>query len=100
MIPDGMSRQSLRLFFTKYLLVSLILGGDPSDGCRGDLFRMKDDSSEKIVARPPLSRDIPLLGHKNGSFCIAGMQYYRELSVIDPSSFPIYFQLRGSKPWV
>src|SRR5258708_7878278 len=100
MIPDGMLRQPLRLFFTEYLLVSLILGGDPSNRCCGDLFRMKDDSSEEIVAHPLLSRDIPLSGHKDGSLCIFGTQYYWELGVIDPSSFPVYFWLRGGKPWV
>src|SRR5258708_39074704 len=100
MIPDGVSGQPLRLFFTEHLFVSLILGGDPSNGCCRDLFRVKDDSPEEIVARSFLSRDILLSGHEDGSFCVAGTQYYRELSIIDPSSFPIYFWLRGSKPWV
>src|SRR5258708_5016696 len=100
MIPDGMSRQPLRLFFAEYLFVSLILGGDPSDGYCGDLFRMEDDSPEEIVACPLLSRDILLSGHKNGPLCVVGMQYYRELGVIDPSSFPIYLWLCGGKPWV
>ena len=78
----------------------LIFGGNPSNGCRGDLFRVEDDPSEEVIACFFLSGEVPLSGHKNGLFCVVGSQYHWELCVVDPSSFPIYFWLCGSKPWV
>ena len=61
---------------------------------------MKDDSSEEVVVSPSFSRDISLSGYKDGFLRIVGSQYYWELGVIDPSSFPVYFWLCGGKPWV
>src|SRR5258708_4702022 len=80
--------------------MSLVFGGDASYGCRRDSFRMKDDSSKEVVVLFFLSRDVLLTRYKGSSFCVIGPKYYRELRVIDPSPFPIYFWLRGSEPWV
>src|SRR5258708_13174189 len=78
----------------------LVFGGDPSNGCCGDLFGVEDDSSKKIVIYSSLSGEIPLSGDKNGLLCITGAQYYGELGMINPSPFPIYLWLCGSKPRV
>ena len=51
MIPDSMSGQSLRFFFAEHLFVPLVFGGDSSDRGCGDYFRVKDDSSDKVVTR-------------------------------------------------
>src|SRR5258707_15305464 len=80
--------------------MSLVFGGDASYGCCRDSFRMEDDSSKEVVILLFLSRDVPLARYEDGSFCVIGSKYYWELRVVDPSSFPIYFWLRGSKPWV
>src|SRR5258707_9613598 len=80
--------------------MSLIFGGDTSDGCCRDSFRMKDDSPKEIVALFLCSRDISLSRYKNSPFCIVGPQYHWELCVINPPSFPVYFWLCGSKPWI
>src|SRR5258707_3092380 len=80
--------------------MSLVFGGDASYGCCRDSFRMEDDSSKEVMVFFLLSRDVPLTRYEDGSLCVMGSKYYRELCVIDPSSFPIYFGLCGSKPWV
>src|SRR5258708_39593989 len=100
MVPNGVPRQPLGFCFAEFCFVPLVLGGDPSDGCCGNLFWMKDDPPNEVIVFPSLSRDVPLSGHKNGLFCVVGSQYHWELCVVDPSSFPIYFWLCGSKPWV
>src|SRR5258707_5739419 len=100
MMPNGVSREPLRLFFTKHLLVSLVFGGDPSNGRCRDSFRMKDDPPKEIVVFPFPSRDISLSGYENSFPCVIGTQYHWELCMINPSPFPIYFWLCSSKPWV
>ncbi len=80
--------------------MSLVLGGDPSDGCCRDPFWVEDDPSEEVVVSPFLSRGISLSGYKDSFLRIVGSQYHWELCVINPSSFPIYFWLCGSKPWI
>src|SRR5258708_40052548 len=100
MIPDGVSRQPLRFVLTEYFLVSLVFRRDSSNGCRRDFFRVEDDPSKEVSACPLLSRDVPLSGYKDGPFCVVGTQYHWELCMVDPSSFPIYFWLCGSKPWI
>src|SRR5258708_36744323 len=80
--------------------MSLIFGGDASDGCCRDSLRMKDNPSKEVAILLWCSRNIPLLGYKDGPFCVVGSQYHWELRVIDPPSFPVYFWLCGSKPWI
>ena len=80
--------------------MSLVFGGDASYGYCRDSFRMEDDPSKEVVVLFFLSRDVPLTRYKNGSLCVMGSKYYRELCIIDPSPLPIYFWLCGSKPWV
>src|SRR5260370_12033516 len=98
MIPNGVSGEPLRLFFTEHLFVSLVFGWDPSDGCHRDLFRMKDDSSKEIIGCSLLSGNIPLSGYKDGSSCIVGTQYHGDLIMVNPSSFPSYFRFHGGNP--
>src|SRR5712692_2453630 len=78
----------------------LVFRGDASDGCCRDSFWVEDDPSEEVVILFLLPRDIPLSGYKDGSFCIVSSEYYWELGVVDPSAFPVYFWLRGGKPWI
>src|SRR5713226_6525055 len=80
--------------------MSLVFGGDPSYGCCRDSFWVEDDPSKEVMILLLLSGDVSLTRHKNSSFCVRGSKYYRELRVIDPSPFPIYLWLCGSKPWV
>src|SRR5258708_38868490 len=100
MIPNGMSREPLRLFFTKHFLVSLVFGGDTSNGCCRNSFQVNDDPPKEVVIPFLFSRDVSLSGYEDGFFCIVSSQYYWELCVINPSLFPIYFGLCSSKPWI
>src|SRR5713226_9078162 len=80
--------------------MSLIFRGDaPYRRCR-DSFRMEDDPSEEVMILLLLSRDVPLSGYEVGPFRVVGPKYYWELCVVDPSTFPVYFWLRGGKPWI
>ena len=80
--------------------MSLVLGWDPSNGRDRNLFGMKNDPSEEVLVRSLLSGYVPLSGYEDGFSCVIGTQYYWELSVVDPSSFPVYFGLHGSEPWI
>ena len=61
---------------------------------------MDNDPSEEVAIPLFLSRDISLSGYKGGPLRIVGSEYYWELCVIDPSSFPVYLGLCGGKPWI
>src|SRR5258708_4626074 len=80
--------------------MSSVFRGDPSNGWSRDSFQMKDNPPKEIVVFTLPSRDISLSGYEDGFLCIVGMQYHWELCVIDPSPFPVYFWLCGSKPWI
>ena len=80
--------------------MSLVFGGDSSNGSHGDCFRVEDDPSDEIVIYSSFSGDVSLLRYKDGPLCIIGTQYHWELGMVDPSSLPVYFRLGCSKPWI
>src|SRR5713226_7675249 len=95
-----MTGQPLRFFLTKYLLMPLVFCWDSLYRFGWDSFGMEDDSSNVVFAWPSYSWDVSLSRNKGSFFCIVGLQYDRELSVIDPSLFPVDFWLGCYEPGV
>src|SRR5258708_25847919 len=100
MVPDSVSRQSLRFLFAEHFFVPLVFGGDPSDRACRDCFRVEDDPSDEVIVCSSSPRDISLSRYKDRPFCVISTQDYWELGVVDPSPFPIYLGLGCSKPWI
>ncbi len=50
----------------------LVFGGNPSDGSYRDCSRVEDNSSDEVAGYSSLSRNILLLGYKDGFLCIVG----------------------------
>src|SRR5229473_1358939 len=61
---------------------------------------MQRNSAYEVPIVSDWSGSVDVSGEEFCLFCIWASEYDREMSMVDPSSFPIYFRLHGCEPWV
>ena len=99
MVPDRVRRKPLGLLFAKYFCVMLVASGDL---LLVDIFVwwVQRDSAYEVLIIFDRSRSVDASGKELSSLRVRAPEYDWEVSVIDPTSFPIYFRLCGCEPWV
>ncbi len=99
MIPDRVGWKSLGLLFTEDFCMPLVASGDL--WVIGAFFwRVQRNPAYKVPVISDWSRSVDASGKEFCSFRIWASKYDREMSVVDPTSFPIYFRLHCRKPRV
>src|SRR5258708_10419669 len=94
-----MGWESLRLLFAKDLCMMSIASGNL--WVVGGLFwGVQRDSAYEVSVISDRSRLVYASGKKFCLFRIRASEYDREMSMVDPSMFPIYFGLYHREPWI
>ncbi len=99
MVPDRMGWESLRLLFAKDLCVMLIVSGNLWV-VSGLFWGVQRDSAYEVSVVSDRSRLVYASGKEFCPFRIWASEYDREMSMVDPSTFPIYFGLYRREPWI
>ena len=98
-VPDRMGRKPLGLFLAKDFGVAPITSGYL--WVVSVFFRrLQRDPAYEVLVVFDRSRSVDASGEELCSFCIRTLEYDGKMSVVDPSSLPIYFRLHCCKPWV
>src|SRR5258708_36526061 len=94
-----MGWESLQLLFAEDLSVTSITSRD--FWVVGSLFRgLYRNLAYKVAVVPDGSRSVDASGDEFCSFCVRTSEYDREMGVVNPSAFPLYFGLYCCKPWI
>ena len=99
MVLDQVGWKSLGLFFTKDFGVASVMSGDLLMA-RIFFRQVQSDPAYKVLIFLDGLRSIDTLGEELCTFSIWTSEDDREVSVVDPATFPIYFGLHSCKPWV
>ena len=95
-----MVRESLGLLFVKYFLVSVVLRWDSCYWGGVCFWWGEGDSSNIYFVSYRSLWYFAGPWDKCSPFCILGLEDNGELSMVNPSSFPIDLWLSGCKLWV